>query len=752
MLRSLGGLAARHPRWFVVGWLALVGAGFAAALGGAGGQPLFDRLHSGAPRVPSDSATGQDLLDRTSRTGPSVMLLLDRVDPASPAVRTAVTAAAADLARSPLVLTVRQPYAAPPGTAGPAPASPAAAPPATANPLVSADGHAVLVIALLKPDLSADRQQSGEATITTRLERVAAQVPGSRGLVGGVDSLVGRITSQVKTDLGTGESIALPASLLVMILVFGGLLAAGLPIVGAVASIAGALACLLGFSYAIELEASVVNVVTVLSLGLCIDYGLLLVSRYREELRRLHAADVARGLAPDTPPGPQALQGALEHTLATAGRTVMFSGITVAVSCCGLLLFASDTLQAIGAAAVSVVVVALLVALTLVPALLALAGDRLIRPGLVRRLLPGVGDVAPVHGTFSRLARGVQRRPALVLVGVLAVLVLAGVPSLRMQLVNSGTALLPVSDSQRQLFDGVDARFPAAAEAPLLVVTTAPVSEVQPWASRELAALPGVRAVDPVQEQGDATTGTVSVVAVRPEGTAESSTAQDVLRRIRALHPGFRTYVTGQTPYVVDFVDGIRARAPYAVGLIVLATFVLLFLMTGSVLVPLKALLMNVVSLGAALGMMVLVFQDGHLSGLLGFTSAGGIETMLPPLTLAFGFGLAMDYEVFLLSRIKEFHDRGEDNDASVVRGLQASGRIITSAALIVVLVFGGFVAGQLLLIKEMGVALAVAVAVDATLVRMLLVPATMTLLGEWNWWAPKRLRAVHERFGLREG
>jgi RND superfamily putative drug exporter len=755
----LGGLAARRPRWFVLVWLVLVTGGFAAALGGVGGEPLFERLHSGAPRVPSDSATGQDLLTATSQSGPSVMLLLDRVDPASATVRTAVTDTAGALAELPAVLEVSHPYALPPSaarTAGPGPSGPpettgtAGAP--GANPLVSADGHAVLLTVTLRPGLTPGAQETALAAVTTGLGRVSAAVPGSAGLVGGVESLTDEIVDQVGKDLAAGETIALPASLIVMILVFGGFLAAGLPIIGAVASVAGALGSLLGFSYLIELDASVVNVVTVLALGLCIDYGLLLVSRYREELRRLHVADVARGGAPDTPPGPAALQGALEHTMATAGRTVMFSGITVAISCSGLLLFTADTLRAIGAAAVSVVVVALLVALTLVPALLALAGDRLIRPGLVRKVLPRVDDVAPPEGAFSRLARGVQRHPVLVLLGVLTVLVLAGLPSLRMQLVDSGTALLPVSSPQRQLFDGVDARFPGTGTAPLVVVTRAPVETVQPWATSVLAEIPGVVSVDPVRQQGTAAAGTVSVVGVRVDGNVTSTTAKEVLTRIRALQPGFRTYVTGETPYVVDFVDSIRARAPYAIALIVAATFTLLFLMTGSVLVPLKALLMNVVSLGASLGVMVLIFQDGRFEDLLGFTSVGGIETLIPPFALAFGFGLAMDYEVFLLSRIKEFHDRGLDNDEAVVRGLQGSGRIITSAALIVVLVFGGFVAGKLLVIKETGIALAVAVAVDATLVRMLLVPATMTLLGEWNWWAPRRLRRLHERLGLREG
>jgi len=220
---------------------------------------------------------------------------------------------------------------------------------------------------------------------------------------------------------------------------------------------------------------------------------------------------------------------------------------------------------------------------------------------------------------------------------------------------------------------------------------------------------------------------------------------------LRSHRPDFVVYVAGYAGQHVEFLDAIASRAPYVVGLVALATFVLLFLMTGSLLIPLKALVMNVVSLGASFGFLVWTFQDGHLEGLLDFRSAGGIDTTIPALVLAFAFGLSMDYEVFLLSRIKEARDAGAENDVAVVNGLQRSGRIITSAALIVMIVFAGFASGQLLVIKEMGVALTVAVAVDATLVRVLLVPATMTLLGEWNWWAPKPLRRLYERFGVRE-
>jgi RND superfamily putative drug exporter len=209
--------------------------------------------------------------------------------------------------------------------------------------------------------------------------------------------------------------------------------------------------------------------------------------------------------------------------------------------------------------------------------------------------------------------------------------------------------------------------------------------------------------------------------------------------------------VVGQASGLRDFTDSMVERAPYAFSLVALATLVLLFLMTGSVVIPVKALLLNVVSLGASLGVLVLVFQQGHLEGLLGFDSVGAVESTIPLLVLAFGFGLSMDYEVFLLSRIVELHEQGYSNDDAVVVGLQRSGRIITSAALLVVIVFSGFVAGKLLIIKETGVGLAVAVALDATLVRMLLVPATMTLLGDWNWWAPKRLKALHARFGITE-
>ena len=736
MLPALGRLLARRPLRFVAVWVVLVVLGFAAA-SGAFGQGLFDRLQPGdAPQVTSEARTGQQVLANSSTGGATETLLLDRVDPTDPAVRAAVEQVTSRLVARPDVLAVRSPWSAGAG-------------PVADSPLVADDGRAVLVTAQLVRDLGTDVERTRLAQISDELLAAGHRVPGAVASTSSVRQITDEITRQVPRDLRTGEVVALPASLLVMLVVFGGFLAAGLPVAGAIASIAGALAMLLGFSYVVDLDSSSVSVVTVLGLGLCIDYGLLMTSRFREELRN----------APD---------GALERTLATAGRTVLFSGLTVAVSLAGLLLFSATVLRAVGAAGVSVVVVALAVALTFVPALLALSGERLLRPGMtgripgLRRLARRLGDMPPERGFFSRLARAIQRSPVIPLVGVLVVLVVLALPALQLRFVSSGVALLPPSSSTRQVFDEIAARFPAANGAAIQVVSLWRPARLARWAQDEdLAAIPGVTALDPVRVQAHDGL-VVSVLAVRTAGAhivggltvpdPASDLARSVSREIQSREPAREpVWTTGQPAFVNDFLDDVRTRGPWALGVVVVATFVLLFLLTGSLLVPLKALVLNVVSLGAAFGILVWGFQQGHLAGPMGFSSTGGIEIGIPVLLVALGFGLSMDYEVFLLSRIKEFHDSGMPNDEAVAAGLQRSGRIITSAALIIVIVFAGFAAGELLVIKETGIGLAVTVAVDATLVRLVLVPATMTLLGEWNWWAPGPLRRFHQRWSLGE-
>ena len=736
----LGRRIARHPLRTIGAWVVLTALGFGLAVVGVQGENLFDRLTSGEPGVPgSESDTASRLLRESSIQGDQLTLVLDGVRPDAVGVADAMAPVHADLAAIPGVATVIDPLVLPDG-----PANPAAAP------LIAADGNGFLVIVELEQDY---RDASTALTaVEQRLDRVprdlAADAPGATGVVGGTSLIIETITDQVEKDLATGETIALPIALLVMVLVFGGFLAASMPMVGAIASIAGGLGALLGFSYLIELESSVVNIVTILGLGLSIDYGLLIVSRFREELHRL--VDDDDGAASRRRRGDGAVTTALVRTMETAGRTVAFSALTVAISIAGLLVFSPAILRSFGAAGVAVIIIAVASALTLVPAMLALFGRRLIRPGLISRI-PGLrtvlartADVQSEEGAFSRLTARVQRRPWWVLGGVLAVLAVFAIPLSQLQLRNSTTELLPAGSTQRAFVEALAANYPAATSPAVIVVAETTLANAGTLAT-DLAALDSVASVDPPIAMGSRV-----MIGVRPDTTdAGGKVAQDTVLAVRGVDPGFPTWVTGQAAGQLDFATALIDGLPWAAGIVIFATFVLLFLMTGSVVIPIKALLTNLLSLAASLGVLVWVFQDGNLSGLLRFTSTGGIETYVVALVVAFAFGLAMDYEVFLLSRIKELHDAGFSNDDAVRLGLQRSGRIITSAATIIIVVFAGFVFGKLLVIKEVGFSLAVAVLIDATLVRLLLVPATMTLLGRWNWWSPAILRHVYARLAI---
>ena len=720
-LSHLGAFIGRHPKTVVVVWLVAVVAAFGGATGAFGNQSLFDRLQSGDPAVAGENLQGRDQLVAAGRSATSTHLLqVTRADAAAPATVAAVKAAAADLARIPGVESVTAPQLVPAGIDSP-----------EARALLPTSGDGFAAVVTFDPSLKGDVRDRTQAQVDARFHELVGDLPGAKGTTGGLADLIDAITSQVEKDLRAGEGIALPISFLVMVLVFGGFIAAGMPIVGAIASIGGALASLLAFSHLIDLDATVVNVVTVLGLGLCIDYGLLTVSRFREELRsRVQgrpASEISR----------EEVLASIARTVDSAGRTVVFSGLTVAISLGGLLVFEASILKAIGSAGLSVVVVAMLVALTLVPALCVLGARRLLKRGT---------EQAPEEGVFSRLATGVFRRPVLVILAVLVVLGTLAAPVFQLKLTSSGKELLPVSAPQREFFTQLEERYPQLSGPDLQVVAQTGLTEAQAYAAA-LPAVDGRRLVG----RAERVTDSLSLVSVEVPGGPLGDTARDAVTALKADRPDFPTRVIGQASGLRDFTDSLRERAPYAFALVALATLVLLFLMTGSVVIPVKALLMNVVSLGASLGVVVWVFQQGHLEGVLGFDSVGAIESTIPLLVLAFGFGLSMDYEVFLLSRIVELHERGVDNDRAVITGLQRSGRIITSAALLVVIVFSGFVAGRLLVIKETGVGLAVAVLLDATLVRMLLVPATMKLLGSWNWWAPPALRRWHARFGITE-
>ena len=647
LLRRWGAFVARHARTVLVAWLLLIVTGFAVALGAVGTSSLFDRLDSGEIVVDGENQQGRDLLAEGGGSGFSTYTqTLTGVDLADPAVAAAGAAAVRDLAAVEHVESAVNPFVVPEGPTSPAAlrfvldGDPASGGFAT---VVTFDG-----------DVTSEAEADATEQVDAVLDRLADETAATGDQRGGLRSLVDRIIAQVKTDGQRGEGIALPLSFLVMVLVFGGFVAAGFPVLGAIASIAGALASLLGLSYLLDLDATVVNVVTVLGLGLSIDYGLLVVSRFREEMREL-----LRGL-PVAEATAEQVTAATAATMNRAGRTVVFSALTVAISLAGLMVLEIPFIRAVSAAGVSVVLVALAVALSLIPALCTIGARRLLRRGT---------EVSGDVGVFSRLAETVHRVPWLVIVVVSGLLVVLAVPALRMQLTSSGPELLPKGTPERTFYEDFREGYPLLAGAEVLVVSRAPAAEVEAWAGT-VADRPGVESVDPVRtlENGVTTVG----FQTADTGTGEAS--RSLVDSLRTDRPPFEAWVVGQASGIVDFRATVADRALWAVGLVVLATLVLLFLMTGSVVIPVKALVMNVLSLGAALGLTVWIFEDAHLEELLRFTSTGAVENTVPLLVLAFGFGLSMDYEVFLLSRIVELHEQGHDTRTAVTLGLQRSG------------------------------------------------------------------------------
>lgn len=755
-MRSLGHHISRRPRLVTLIWVVATVVAFAISLGGVGGDGLFARLTGGVPDIPgSESQKAADLLAEEAPEGDAITLATHAIDPASPQLAEILAETRADLEAISGVASIVDPTALPDGITNP-----------VAQPLLAKDGTGLLLIATLSPDLNSDALDTATREVVATLEVTASEIggalDGAETHIGGSSLVVNDIIDQIKVDLVRGEAVALPLSLLMMLIVFGGFLAAGMPLLGALSSIGAGLFSIFALTHFMDVDSAVVNVASVLGLGLSIDYALLIVSRYREELRRAisdstiedDATRPARRRA-----GDPIVRQALGATMATAGRTVSFSSLIVAVSLSGLLVFTPSMLKAIGVASIAVVLVALLTALTLVPALLALTGRRLLDPSPIQkvpglgRLIKRLGDSAPEEGVFSSLARWTQRRPLIITVGAVVVLAGLAVPLTHIQLRNSSFEMLPANSPQRAFLQLMSEQYPQAAQPEITILADTSVAEAEEWAAG-LQELDGVEQVFPPMAAG---TYVAVAVQITPGVDDPNELEREVVTQLRADRPDFDTWVTGTAAHELDFTQALRDGAPAAISIVVLATLILLFLMTGSVILPFKALIINMFSLAAALGILVWGFQDGHLEGLLGFTSTGGIETYVVAVVVAFGFGLAMDYEVFLLSRIQEAHEgaggfeAGISDDAAVRTGLQRSGRIITAAALILVIVFSGFVTGELQVIKQAGVALAVAIAVDATLVRMILVPATMTLLGKWNWWAPKKLRDLHAKIGFNE-
>jgi len=738
-----GRLIVRAPRLVVL--LAVAGTLglYALATVGVNGEGLFQRVTTGPPLVEgSQSWAVYEAFDRTADegSGPAVTSYVLDVDLGDDTVRIAAEDAAVEIAALDRVTAVLTPWGATPGPDFD-PAAFADGDASSAEALIDADGTGFLIDARFSSFGDDDPLPAHEEVariVAAAVDEMRATSPDARVLTYSNPLLFDDFTHQLEEDLVTGELIALPAALVVMVFVFGGFLAAATPLTGAIASIAGGLAVLYGFSFLLDLDQSAVNVVTVLGIGLSIDYGLLIVSRFREEMHRL-------GGDPR-----EARREAVPRALATAGRTVTFSGIVVAVSVGGMLLFDSEMMQGFGGAAVGVVTTAMIAALTIVPAVLYLLAPRISGPGVLarvpglRRVLAATSNVDREDGAFARLAAWGQRRPWLVVVGATALLLFLASPVLSLQLRNSDIEALPIGNERRDYYDEFRDGFPDLGDPAIWIHTTADPPALEAYLA-DVEAVDGVASVDDAMVQGGETFVGVRLETDDPSGPE----AVDAVRAVRELEAPVEVSVGGVAATQIDFVDAIGEGALLAGGLVVVATFVLLFLMTGSILVPLKTLVINSLSLLATLGVVTWIFGEGHLEGVLDFASIGGIDTYVAVIIVAFGFGLAMDYEVFLLARVKEYVDAGEDNDAAVRKGLQRSGRIITSAAAVIVLVFLGFALGDLLMIKEVGVGLAFAVILDATVVRMLLVPATMTLLGDWNWWAPAPLRRLHQRIGV---
>jgi RND superfamily putative drug exporter len=746
-LGRLGGAVGAHPIVAIAVWAVLVAIAVATALAGAGGQNVFDRLKNGAPGVSGEASRADDLLAGHGASTESVTLLIHDVTLDDPKLQIWANELGAKLGRLPHTAFV-DPLALP--------TRPGGGHPAAIAPAFSADGRGVLLTATVSGVGNADPDPATVDRVTSELRTAGAKLrsefSGSTALVGGSSLLVDSIVKISAHDLERGEAVALPIALVIMLLVFGGFLAAGIPLVGAIVSVIGALGVLFGITFVTDIDTTVINVVTAVGLGLSIDYGLLVVSRFREEYRSaLAAMGESWHLSPDDRRGIRLL--AIRRTADRAGRTVLFSGVTFAIASAGLLIFQPRIVRAIGVGALSVTAIAILTALTLVPALLSLTGDRLVKPGALTRL-PGLGrvisrfgDIAPDEGFFSKLTRGVQKHPALVTLGCVVALVAVGSPLLSLRLANTSIDATPPSSSQYRFTETLATQFPDAARSRVQLVTSTEADAVS-WAAR-VSTLPQVDSVTAPVQRGD---GWASTVRVQP------ADGIDVVRAIRADRPRFADHgpadVTGIDAHTTDLSDSLLASTPWAVLIIALGTIVLLFLMTGSLIVPLKALVASALSLGASVGVLVWGFEQGHFSGILNFDPAHvhGVDVLVLVLTFAFGFGLAMDYEMFILSRIKEQVDAGVDPRESIARGLQRSGRIITSAAAIIIVVFAGFATGDLMVIKQLGVALAVAVLLDATLVRCLLVPAFMTWQQRVMWWAPRWMKRLHARIGFADG
>ena len=711
MFERWGRVVYRRRRLVLV--IALIAVAFAAVWG----TGVFGKLQSSGGFTPPNSQSQQSSNLATSafgRDAGDVVVLYSSPTPsaASPGFRAAVTHALAALPHS--KVSSYETYWS------------------TGSPqFVSASGHETYAVIALKGSDDGARQKSYDA-IKNQLG-----APGLRAQVGGVVPANEAINKEVTSDIGRAEGFSIPALLIVLLVIFGSLAAASLPLAIGGIAILGSFTALRLLTLGTTVSIYSVNITTILGLGLGIDYGLFLVSRFREELHRQDS-----------------VEDAVARTVATAGRTVAVSGITVAAALAGLMLFPETFLRSMGYGGVATVLVDMLAALTVLPALLAVLGPR-VNALRVRRTVrrPPRADG---EGAWYRLASSVMRRPLVYAIPIVVVLLALGSPFLRATWGGTDATVLPASAPSRVVTEALNRDFPGNPTAPIesVVQFAGPVAgspargaALAAYASR-LGHVPGVSGAQVTGVRGD-----TARVDIRYGPGPYSPQARAIVAQVRdvAAPDGARAYVGGQSAQLVDELASLGSVLPWMGLVVALATFVLLFLAFGSVVLPVKAIAMNVLSLSAMYGVVVWIFQEGHLSRLLQFTPTGTIDPTMPILIFAIMFGLSMDYEVFLLSRIRERYDLTGDTTEAVASGLQRTGGLITSLALLLVIVVGAFSASGITFIKLLGVGMIVALIVDATIVRVLLVPAVMRLLGRANWWAPRPLRRLYGRYGIRE-
>ncbi|WP_405954157.1 MMPL family transporter [Streptomyces phaeochromogenes] len=717
MLTRLGRLAVRRSRAVLVGVL-LTFLGLAAY--GAGAQNDLDLARWSSPGT--ESVRAGDVLREEFGTGnPNLALLVTArdgdVDSAS--TREAARALAQEVEGLPLVTDVTSYWDS------------------DSLALRGTDGRRALVLVRLEGSATEAREQL--TTLSPRLTRTTDELTVQ---VGGQEEISRQVGEQARTDFLRAELFALPAVLLLLVLVYRRTTAALLTVAVGLLSVLGTLAGLRAIAQFTEVSTFAANLALVLGLGLGVDYSLFVISRYREER--------AAGR-----PGPDAVVRAT----AVAGRTVVFSGVTVAVSLCALLVFPFFFLSSFAYAGVLVVVTAVAGAVVFLPAALARWGHRVERPA-----------ARTSSGFWHRTALAAMRRPLLAGAGVLTVLLLAASPLLGLRFGLPDERTLPEGTSSRTTSEIVHEEFPAEPTDTIQVVLTKPptgtsaeapakTADLRAYAA-ELSSIQGVFQVDapsgtyrdgqrtgaPGQDRLTAPDGSVRLALV-PTQEAMRGDVPALVERVRDLPAPDGVLVGGYPGETTDFRATLLDRLPLAAGLVLGATYLILFLMTGSVLLPLKATVLNLLSLAVMFGCLVWVFQDGNLSGVLGFTPTGSIEPSIPVLMFCVAYGLSMDYEVFLLSRIKEEHDRTGDTGRAVAEGIRRSAPLITAAAGILALSFLSYATGGVVFLKEMGIGTALTILVDATLIRVVLLPVTMRLAGRANWWAPKPLR----RFRIKE-